>query len=239
MTTKTLTLTPFTRSEYFRNHAPSSARRGMRGYVLMILGDMMRLNGPNVGTCWPSIDYLAKMIGRSTRQVQRLLRELEKLGEVQRIAQKRTDGGYSSNLYRLKGLISWATKNVTPPGDTRTTKTSSKRTITPARGVNRDSRGKKRTAPYHPAPASVPLARAEVAEKGPSGFLSDSAPSPAPKRGLSVEQIEEARAKCDPVRWAQLLIEAGMDGATGADLDHGAARRWRADAIMARVPLVA
>jgi len=85
----------------------------------------------------------------------------------------------------------------------------------------------------------VPLARAEVAEKGPSGFLSDPAPSPAPKRGLSIEQIEEARAKCDPVRWSRLLIEAGIDGAKGDDLDLGAARRWRADAIMAGVPLVA
>jgi len=239
MTTKPLTLTPFQRSEYFRTHAPASARRGMRGYVLMVLGDMVRLNGPNTGMCWPSVEYLADMIGRSARQVQRLLRELEKLGEVQRIAQRNKNGGYSSNLYRLKGLISWAAKNVTRGGDTRTTKTSSKRTITPARGVKWGSKEKKQAAPFHPAPPSAPLARAEVAEKGASGFLRDPEPAPAPKRGLSVEQIEEARAKCDPVRWSRLLIEAGIDGAKGDDLDLGAARRWRADAIMAGVQLVA
>jgi len=160
MTTKSLTLTPFMLSKYFRDHTPASARRGMRGYILRILVDMVRLRGPNTGMCWPSVEYLATMIGRSARQIQRLLRELENLGEVQRIAQRRKDGGYSSNLYRLKGLISWATGNVTTPGDTRATKTSSKRTITPARGVNPGSGEKKRASSFYPAPASAPLARA-------------------------------------------------------------------------------
>jgi len=105
MTTKPLS--PFDLTTYFRDHAPATARAGMRGYVLRLLVDMARLKGPERGMCWPSISYLADKIGRSARQVQRLLRELETLGEVERVVQRRKDGGQSSNLYRLAGFLAW------------------------------------------------------------------------------------------------------------------------------------
>lgn len=82
------------------------------------------------------------------------------------------------------------------------------------------------------ATASAPVARAKPAGEGLGGVLSDPSASPVKSRALSPEQVDEARAMCDPVQWQRLLIEAGIDGATGDDLDIGAARRWRADAIL-------
>lgn len=238
MTTNTPSLTPFHLSAYQRDHMPDAARRGMRGYVLTVLIGMAGLKGNNRGMCYPSIAYLAKKVGRSVRHVKRLLRELETLGEVERIVQHRQDGGQSSNLYRLKGLISWAAQNVMGGGDKRATQTSMRRIKTPARGGSSVSR-KTTAAPSRPATGSAPVAGPVSAGKGRSGFLRDPAPSPAPRRGLSIPQVEEARAKCDPVRWARLLVEAGMDGATGDDLQEGAARRWRAAAILRGDDLVA
>lgn len=238
MTTNTPSLTPFHLSAYQRDHMPDAARRGMRGYVLTVLISMAGLKGNNRGMCYPSIAYLAKKVGRSVRHVRRLLAELERMGEIQRIAQRRADGGHGSNIYQLRGLLSWAAKNVRGVSDKAVRKTPYGKNHNPARGGSSVSR-KTTAAPSRPATGSAPVARPVSAGKGPSGFLRDPAPSPAPRRGLSPEQVEEARAKCDPVRWARLLVEAGMDGATGDDLQEGAARRWRAAAILRGDDLVA
>jgi len=239
-------LSPFDLMAYQRDHVPDAARAGMRGYVLNLLIGMAGMKGNNRGLCYPSLAYLAKKIGRSVRHVQRLIRELEALGEVERIVQRRKDGGQSSNLYRLKGLISWAARNVRGGGDIRAAQTPTGRIKTPARGVKSGSKGGQ-AAPPCSAPPTAPVAvTGQGLEKsGPVGTFSAQYRStalgghPAKSRELTAAQIEEARAGCDPVRWARLLIDAGIDGATGDDLDAGAARRWRADAIMRGVQLVA
>lgn len=232
------TLTPFEASRYFRDHAPGAARSGMRGYVLRLLVDMARLRGCNAGMCFPSVSYLAEKVGRSVRHVRRLLAELEALGEIQRIPQRRADGGYSSNLYRLAGLISWAAKNVRGASDKGSRKTPTGSNSNPARGDKSDFR-KAQAASPRPALPSAPVAQAGRAENSLTGVLGDPSALPGKSRALSPAQVEEARVKCDPVRWSRLLIEAGLDGATGDDLDIAAAKRWRADAIVKGVRLVA
>jgi len=259
--TPALSLTPFKLSEYFRDHAPATARRGLRGYILRVLLDMTRLRGPNFGMCWPSVEYLADMTGRCARTVQRVMRELEATGEVERIPQRRKDGGYSSNLYRLKGLISWARKMSPPPGDKRATKTPYGKKSNPARGGS-SVHGKTQAAPSRHAPASARADGPGYAGKGStplsgdparpdaasgtngagnplSGVLRDPVAPVAKWRALSPAQVEEARAGCDPVRWERLRLAAGIDGVTGDDLDAAAAHRWRADAILRGVQLVA
>jgi len=238
MTTTTTALSPFDLAAYFRDHAPAAARSGMRGYVLRLLIDMARLKGSERGTCWPSVTYLAGKIGRSARQVQRLLRELETLGEVERIVQRRQDGGQSSNLYRLRGLIGWASKRVTPPGDSRARQTPTGRIKTPARGVKSDFR-KAQAASQRHAPASAPADRAGYAKTGLNGVLSDPVGSAPKWRALSAAQVEEARSGCDPIQWERLRLAAGIDGVGAGDLDAAAAHRWRAGAILRGVQLVA
>ena len=234
----TNTLTPFEVARYFRDHAPAPARRGLRGYLLRMLLDLTRLRGAERGSCFPSVPYLAEKVGRSVRHVRRVLAELEALGEIKRVYRKRADGGWSSSIYELRGLISWAAKNVRRVPDKHSRKPEGTKYSNPARGGKSVS-GDRQAASYRPEQASAPVASPIGAEKGQSGFLRDPAPSPVKSRALSLEQVEEARAKCDPVQWSRLMIEAGIDGATGDDLDIGAARRWRAGAILRGVQLVA
>ncbi len=234
----TTTLTPFEASRYFRDHAPGAARSGMRGYVLRLLVDMARLRGRDAGMCFPSVSYLAEKVGRSVRHVRRLLAELETLGEIQRIPQRRADGGYSSNLYRLRGLLSWAAKNVRGASDKGSRKTPYGKNPNPARGGQSDS-GKAQAAPARAPLPSAPSARAGRAENSLAGVLSDPVASPVKWRALSPAQVEEARSGCDPVQWERLRLSAGLDGVASVDLDAAAAHRWRAGAIMRGVQLVA
>lgn len=238
MTTTTPPLSPFEIARYFRDHTSAPARKGLRGYLLRMLLDLTRLRGAERGSCFPSIPYLAEKVGRSVRHVRRVLAELETLGEIKRVYRKRADGGWSSSIYELRGLLSWAAENVRRAPDINSRKPKATKLSNPARGGESNFK-RMRDATLRPAPASAPVARPEPAEKGLSGVLSDPSAPLVRSRGLSPEQVEEARAKCDPVQWSRLLIEAGIDGATGDDLTIGAARRWRADAIMQGVQLVA
>lgn len=237
-------LSPFQLASYFRDHAPARARHGMRGYILRALIDLVRIKGADRGTCFPSVAYLAEMVGRSVRHVRRCLAELEALGEIKRIYRKRGDGGWSSSLYELRGLMRWV-KNVRRVSDKHGRKTPTERNITPARGVKSDSR-KGNRAPPCPASHNAPVAvtgrglegyGALSAQRRPMALGERPTPSPAKSRGLTTAQIEEARAGCDPARWARLRMDAGADGAMGDGLDEGAARRWRADAIVRGVQL--
>ena len=226
------TLTPFETSKYFRDHAPGAARSGMRGYVLRLLVDMVRLRGRDAGMCWPSVSYLAEKVGRSVRHVRRLLAELEALGEIQRIAQRRADGGYSSNLYRMAGLISWAAQNVRGVSDKGNRKTPKGKIYNPARGGQSVS-DKAQAAPVRPPLPSVPVARPVTAENGLTGVLSDPVRSAPKWRALSPAQIEEAQRLCDPDEWKRSRMAAQLDGVAPVDLDAAAAHKWRAGAIMA------
>jgi len=234
----TTTLTPFKLSEYFRDHAPGAARSGMRGYVLRLLVDMARLRGREAGTCWPSVAYLAEKVGRSVRHVRRMLSELERLGEIERIPQRRADGGHGSNLYRLRGLISWAAKNVRGVSDKGDRKTPYGKKSNPARGGQSNFR-KAQAAMQRPSPASAPVDGAGYAKNALTGVLRDPVASAPKWRALSPAQVEEARNGCDPVQWERLRLSAGIDGVAGDDLDAAAAHRWRADAILRGVQLVA
>ena len=238
MTTTTTALSPFEVARYFRDHAPAPARRGLRGYLLRMLLDLTRLRGAERGSCFPSVPYLAEKVGRSVRHVRRVLAELEALGEIKRVYRKRADGGWSSSIYELRGLLSWAAENVRRVSDTHSRKPKATKYSNPARG-GRSGFVKAQAAPSRPTPASAPADGSGYAGKGSTALSGDPSAFPVKSRALSPEQVEEARTKCDPVRWSRLLIEAGIDGATGDDLAIGAARRWRADAIMSGVQLVA
>lgn len=127
-------LTPFRTITYFHDHVPLDAKRGMRGYVLRMLLDMIRLKGSEMGTCFPSVATLAHQAGRSVRHIRRTLAELEALGIIRREPRRRKDGGYGSNIYRLTGLIEWANKNVRGVSDKDGRITSYRKNKNPRRG---------------------------------------------------------------------------------------------------------
>lgn len=54
------------------------------------------------GTCWPRREALAESLGCSTRNVSRLVRELETIGALVCEAQYRDDGGQTSNRFYLR-----------------------------------------------------------------------------------------------------------------------------------------
>lgn len=230
MTTPT-TLTPFDAARYFRQ-VPATARRGLRGYVLRVLLDLARLKGEERGTCFPSVSYIAETVGRSVRHVRRCLAELEATGEIKRVYRKRADGGWSSNIYKLNGLISWAAENVRRVSDKRVRKSYSVKESNSLRRSQSGFQGRSASSPCPSQAASVPLARAGTAENGLKAVLSDPERPPAKWRALSPQQISEAQTGCDRVQWNRYRLEASLDGVAVADLDAAAAHKWRADAIL-------
>ncbi len=57
------------------------------------------------GLCWPKMETLAKILGRSVRTVQRHLHLLRELGLVDFIYRRRNRGRFSSYLYRVLHFV--------------------------------------------------------------------------------------------------------------------------------------
>jgi DNA-binding transcriptional ArsR family regulator len=57
------------------------------------------------GLCWPRMETLAKLLGRSVRTVQRHLHLLKELGLIEFVERRRLRGRYSSYLYRVLHIM--------------------------------------------------------------------------------------------------------------------------------------
>jgi hypothetical protein len=96
--------------------------------VLIVIAD--HTNETKSGTAWPAIDTIAAYVGLKRRQVQRILRELEKTGQIQ--VDKR--GAFKgTNRYRI---LSTGVSPTTPHGVTHDT---SEVSFTTKRGVTHDT----------------------------------------------------------------------------------------------------
>ena len=62
------------------------------------------------GLCWPKMETLAKILGRSARTVQRHLHTLKELGLVEFVSRRRFRGRFGSYLYRVLAIPSMARK---------------------------------------------------------------------------------------------------------------------------------
>ena len=62
------------------------------------------------GLCWPKMQTLAKILGRSARTVQRHLHTLKELGLVEFVSRRRFKGRFGSYLYRVLAIPSMARK---------------------------------------------------------------------------------------------------------------------------------
>ena len=62
------------------------------------------------GLCWPKMETLAKILGRSARTVQRHLHTLKELGLVEFVSRRRFKGRFGSYLYRVLAIPSMARK---------------------------------------------------------------------------------------------------------------------------------
>jgi DNA-binding transcriptional ArsR family regulator len=62
------------------------------------------------GLCWPKMETLAKILGRSARTVQRHLHTLKELGLVEFVSRRRYKGRFGSYLYRVLAIPSMARK---------------------------------------------------------------------------------------------------------------------------------
>ena len=66
------------------------------------------------GLCWPKMQTLAKILGRSVRTVQRHMHTLKKLGLVEFVSRRRYKGRFGSYLYRVLAIPSMARKKRAP-----------------------------------------------------------------------------------------------------------------------------
>jgi DNA-binding transcriptional ArsR family regulator len=66
------------------------------------------------GLCWPKMETLAKILGRSARTVQRHLHLLRGLGLVEFVSRRRFRGRFGSYLYRVLAIPSMARKKRAP-----------------------------------------------------------------------------------------------------------------------------
>jgi DNA-binding transcriptional ArsR family regulator len=57
------------------------------------------------GLCWPKMETLAKILGRSVRTVQRHLHLLKELGLIEFVERRRLRGRYSSYVYRVLHIM--------------------------------------------------------------------------------------------------------------------------------------
>jgi DNA-binding transcriptional ArsR family regulator len=57
------------------------------------------------GLCWPKMETLARLLGRSVRTVQRHLHLLKERGLVEFVERRRLRGRYSSYLYRVLHIM--------------------------------------------------------------------------------------------------------------------------------------
>jgi DNA-binding transcriptional ArsR family regulator len=57
------------------------------------------------GLCWPKMETLAKILGRSVRTIQRHLHTLKERGLIEFVERRRTEGRYSSYLYRVVHIV--------------------------------------------------------------------------------------------------------------------------------------
>lgn len=62
------------------------------------------------GLCWPKMETLAKILGRSARTVQRHLHTLKELGLVEFVSRRRFRGRFGSYLYRVLAIPSMPRK---------------------------------------------------------------------------------------------------------------------------------
>jgi DNA-binding transcriptional ArsR family regulator len=62
------------------------------------------------GLCWPKMETLARILGRSARTVQRHLHTLRELGLVEFVSRRRFKGRFGSYLYRVLAIPSMARK---------------------------------------------------------------------------------------------------------------------------------
>jgi DNA-binding transcriptional ArsR family regulator len=57
------------------------------------------------GLCWPKMETLARLLGRSVRTVQRHLHLLKELGLIEFVERRRLRGRYSSYVYRVLHIM--------------------------------------------------------------------------------------------------------------------------------------
>jgi len=57
------------------------------------------------GLCWPKMETLARLLGRSVRTIQRHLHLLKELGLIEFVERRRNRGRYSSYLYRVLHIM--------------------------------------------------------------------------------------------------------------------------------------
>ena len=62
------------------------------------------------GLCWPKMETLAKILGRSVRTVQRHMHTLKELGLVEFVNRRRHRGRFGSYLYRVLAIPTMARK---------------------------------------------------------------------------------------------------------------------------------
>ena len=222
----------------------SKSRLGVRA-VLTVLASHVNYHGADAQACFPSQAKIAELANVTIRTVQRAIKKLIELGEVEILE---IGTGHRSTRYRLTILN--ALSKLSP-------QRRQKRhpNLSPTRGGRKQPR-KQRSRPSAQRPslarrvlmaatgakAPPPLRAASGAASGynepkPDNGIPCDAGRAEKWRGVTLEAIVSARALCPSERWERLTAAARRDGTAAEGVEAEAARRWRADRIKRGEPL--
>jgi hypothetical protein len=193
-----------------------SRAKGSAKFLLFALADYAN----DEGVCWPSVATLADYITVSERQCQRLLTQLEELGEL---VVERGAGRSHASIYRLKGdtHVTDSDNAEAVKGDTHVTDSEEKVTSMTLKGDTHVTRSvKNRTAVVASSP--VPAPPAPPAETAPAAATEPKAPEPRDPWIADYEtiwgmvvpspyvaaQIDEWKARVPQSTWQHALQES-------------------------------
>ena len=222
----------------------SEARCAARA-VLTVLASHVNYHGSDAQACFPSQTTLAKLANVTIRTVQRALKRLVELGEIE-ILEKGT--GHRSTRYRLTILN--ALSKMSP-------QRRQKRhpNLPPLKGGREQPRTRRsRITAQRPSLARRILmattgSKPETAQRDPdggghgcTGFRPDTGTGGDTGRAekwreMKPEDIASARSICPAERWEALKAKAKQEGIAEEGLEAEATRRWRADRILHKLPL--
>jgi len=222
----------------------SKSRLGARA-ILTVLASHVRYHGDDAQACFPSQAKIAELANVTIRTVQRAIKKLIELKEVEIL---KIGTGHRSTRYRLTILNALSKMspqrrqrrhpNLSPTRGERKqprkqrSRPSAQRTSLARRVLMAATRGN--TAP--PARAASGAAGGYSEPKADSG-TSCNAGRAEKWKGVKPKDIASAQALCPLPRWEALKAMARQDGTPEEGLEAEAARRWRAGRIRDGLPI--
>ncbi len=222
----------------------SKSRLGVRA-VLTVLASHVRYTGDDAQACFPSQRKIAELAHVTVRTVQRAIKKLVELGEIEIIE---IGNGHRSTRYRLT-ILNALTK-LSPLG-----RQKRHPNLSPTRGERKKPRtGRPRPSAQRPSHARRILmattgrgshtassdarpAQRDRAVTGPDAVPGRESGGAEKWRSVTADAVAGAKRLCSPDRWEALKAAVVRDGTRPEGVEAEATRRWRAGRIQRGEPL--